>query len=228
MGSILGCLLAPFVHTLLVLMSLRIVFVEDDAPFASALVSYFNLSGTIACEAVFPNAESALTQIPVLKPDLVLVDINLPKMNGIELVARLKASAPSLLCLMLTMYEETPLIFDALKAGACGYLLKRTPPEEIMTAIEQVVAGGSAMSPQIARQVVSFFHKSTAPEGGNLATLTERERAVLDLLSKGYLYKEIGDKLSVSLDTVRSHLRKVYEKLHVHSRTEAVLKYLGK
>lgn len=209
-------------------MSLRIAFVEDDAPFAEALMSYFKLGGDILCECVFPNAEMALAQIPALKPDLILVDINLPKMNGIELVARLKAHSPNLLCLMLTMYEETPLIFDALKAGACGYLLKRTPPAEITTAIEQVVAGGSAMSPQIARQVVSFFHKTTPPGADNLSSLTERERAVLDLLSKGFLYKEIGDKLSISLDTVRSHLRKVYEKLHVHSRTEAVLKYLGK
>jgi len=209
-------------------MSLRIAFVEDDAPFANTLVQYFQLSNRIQCEVIFPNAESALRKIPELKPDVVLVDINLPKMNGIELVARLKENSPSLLCLMLTMYEETNLIFDALKAGACGYLLKRTPPEEIMTALEQVHAGGSAMSPQIARQVVSFFHRATSPANSHLETLTERERSVLDLLSKGFLYKQIGEELGISLDTVRSHLRKVYEKLHVHSRTEAVLKYLGK
>jgi DNA-binding NarL/FixJ family response regulator len=165
--------------------------------------------------------------LPRLQPELVLVDINLPQMSGIEMVARLKALFPSALCLILTMYEETPLIFDALKAGACGYLLKRTPPAEIIAAIQQVHSGGSAMSPQIARQVVSFFHRTpgTAPEG--LAALTERERAVLELLSKGFLYKEIAERLVISIDTVRTHLRKVYEKLHVHSRTEAVLKYLG-
>lgn len=209
-------------------MAIRIAFVEDDAPFAETLVSYFGLAETVECLGIFPNAEAALSKIPGLKPDLVLVDINLPKMNGIELVARLKTASPSLLCLMLTMYEETTLIFDALKAGACGYLLKRTPPADIVTAIQQVHAGGSAMSPQIARQVVSFFHKAETPANTHLETLTERERAVLDLLSKGFMYKQIGDKLNVSLDTVRSHLRKVYEKLHVHSRTEAVLKYLGK
>ena len=209
-------------------MSLRIAFVEDDAPFANTLVQYFQLSNRIQCEVIFPNAESALRKIPDLKPDVVLVDINLPKMNGIELVARLKETSPSLLCLMLTMYEETNLIFDALKAGACGYLLKRTPPEEIMTALEQVHAGGSAMSPQIARQVVSFFHRTANPANSHLETLTERERSVLNLLSKGFLYKQIAEELGISLDTVRSHLRKVYEKLHVHSRTEAVLKYLGK
>ncbi|NBV86562.1 MAG: DNA-binding response regulator [Verrucomicrobia bacterium] len=209
-------------------MLIRIALVEDDAPFANTLAEYFQLSQSVQCVAIFPDAECALGKIPELKPDVILMDINLPKMNGIELVARLKETSPSLLCLMLTMYEETNLIFDALKAGACGYLLKRTPPGEIVTALEQVHAGGSAMSPQIARQVVSFFHRATIPASSQLEALTERERSVLDLLSKGFLYKQIGDKLGISLDTVRSHLRKVYEKLHVHSRTEAVLKYLGK
>ena len=208
-------------------MPIRIAFVEDDAPFAETLVLYFGLSETIVCTRVFSTAEAALESIPSLDLDLVLVDINLPQMNGIELVARLKAANPAILCLMLTMYEETPLIFDALKAGACGYLLKRTPPAEIETAILQVHAGGSAMSPQIARQVVSFFHK-TEPVTPRMESLTDRERAVLELLSKGFLYKEIAEKLTISLDTVRTHLRKIYEKLHVHSRTEAVLKYLGK
>ncbi len=207
---------------------IRIAFVEDDAPFAETLLKFFRLSGAVDCSAVFHSAEAALEVLPELRPELVLVDINLPRMSGIELVARLKALAPSTLCLVLTMYEETSLIFDALKAGACGYLLKRTPPAEIVTAIEQVYAGGSAMSPQIARQVVSFFHRApaSAPEG--LDALTERERAVLELLSKGFMYKEIAERLAISLDTVRTHLRKVYEKLHVHSRTEAVIKYLGR
>jgi DNA-binding NarL/FixJ family response regulator len=209
-------------------MPIRIAFVEDDAPFAETLKKYFQLTPNILCQQVFSDAESALQTIPKNAPDLVLVDINLPRMSGIELVARLKQQIPTQLCLILTMYEETPLIFDALKAGACGYLLKRTPPAEIVTAIEQVHAGGSAMSPQIARQVVSFFHKAPSNESRKLDSLTDRERQVLELLSKGHLYKEIADTLSVSLDTVRSHLRKVYEKLHVHSRTEAVLKYLGR
>jgi DNA-binding NarL/FixJ family response regulator len=210
-------------------MPIRIAFVEDDAPFAQTLVGYFKLTNSIHCERVFATAEIALDQLPTLAPDLVLVDINLPKMSGIELVARLKERRPEQLCLMLTMYEETPLIFDALKAGACGYLLKRTPPADIVSAIEQVNSGGSVMSPQIARQVVSFFHRSPSPAPDQkLASLTEREREVLDLLSKGHLYKEIADRLTISLDTVRSHLRKVYEKLHVHSRTEAVLRYLGR
>ena len=209
-------------------MPIRIAFVEDDAPFAETLVGYFKLTPTVRCEQVFPNAEIALAELPALAPDLVLVDINLPKMSGIELVARLKQQRPDQPCLMLTMYEETPLIFDALKAGACGYLLKRTPPADIVSAIEQVHSGGSVMSPQIARQVVSFFHRSAPPaQDQKLASLTDREREVLELLSKGHLYKEIADRLTISLDTVRSHLRKVYEKLHVHSRTEAVLRYLG-
>jgi len=207
-------------------MSIRTALIEDDAPFAEALSSFFRLSKAIACDAVYPNAEAALRDLPRLRPDVVLVDINLPGMDGIELVARLKAAAPGVLSLILTMYEETPVIFDALKAGACGYLLKRTPPSEIVSAIEQVHAGGSPMSPQIARQVVSFFHRTAPVSENSLDALTDREREVLDLLSKGFLYKEIADRLLVSMDTVRSHLRKVYEKLHVHSRTEAVVKYL--
>jgi DNA-binding NarL/FixJ family response regulator len=207
---------------------IRIAFVEDDAPFAETLLKFFKLSGAVDCAAVFHSAEVALAELPGLQPELVLVDINLPRMSGIEMVARLRELCPSTLCLILTMYEETPLIFDALKAGACGYLLKRTPPAEIITAIEQVHSGGSAMSPQIARQVVSFFHRTPVPAHEGLAALTERERAVLELLSKGFLYKEIAERLAISLDTVRTHLRKVYEKLHVHSRTEAVLKYLGR
>ncbi len=207
-------------------MPIRTAMIEDDAPFAAALSSFFRLTKAIDCEAVYPNAEAALRAIPSLRPDVVLVDINLPGMNGIELVARLKEAAPNVLSLILTMYEETPLIFDALKAGACGYLLKRTRPAEIVSAIEQVHAGGSPMSPQIARQVVSFFHRTSPASAKALDALTDRERDVLDLLSKGFLYKEIAEKLEVSMDTVRSHLRKVYDKLHVHSRTEAVVKYL--
>ena len=131
-----------------------------------------------------------------------------------------------MLFLILTAYEDAPVIFDALKAGACGYLLKRTPPAEIAAAIVQAHGGGSPMSPQIARQVVSFFHRSTPADG--LAVLTAREREVLELLATGSLYKEIAERLGMSFDTVRTHLRNIYKKLHVHSRTEAVVKYLGK
>jgi DNA-binding NarL/FixJ family response regulator len=147
-------------------------------------------------------------------------------MSGIECIARLKQLCPSALCLVLTMYEDAPVIFDALKAGACGFLLKRTPPTEITAAIVQAHGGGSPMSPLVARQVVSFFHRSASADG--LSVLTAREREVLELLATGSLYKEIAERLGMSFDTVRTHLRNIYEKLHVHSRTEAVVKYLGK
>jgi DNA-binding NarL/FixJ family response regulator len=205
--------------------SIRTALIEDNAPFAQTLEEYLRLSGSaVRCIAIYPTGEEALAGIPKNPPDVVLVDVNLPRMSGIECVARLKELCPAVLPLILTMYEDTPLIFDALKAGACGYLLKRTPPAEIVASIEQVQAGGSPMSPQIARHVVSFFHRPAS--GSELSVLTERERSVLDLLAKGFLYKEIAGRLGLSIDTVRTHLRKIYDKLHVHSRTEAVLRYL--
>lgn len=204
--------------------AIRIILIEDDAPFAAALSRYFALpdSGT-ECLAVYPTAEAALKGVRDAAPEVALVDINLPGMNGIECVARLKLLCPELLCLILTTYDDQPIIFDALKAGACGYLLKRTPPAEIVTAIQQARDGGSPMSPHVARQVVSFFHSTPPPE--STAGLTEREHTVLRRLAQGLLYKEIADELSISLDTVRSHLRKIYEKLHVHSRHDAVQKF---
>jgi DNA-binding NarL/FixJ family response regulator len=210
-------------------MPTRIALIEDDAPFADTLRQYFALTPAIQCEAIFPSAEAALTKVPALAPEVLLVDINLPKMNGIELVARIMQSCPSMVCLMLTMYEESPLIFDALKAGACGYLLKRTPPAEIVAAIEEAKAGGSPMTPQIARHVVSFFQRAApAPPVGPLdEILADREREVLGLLAKGFLYKEIADALHISPHTVNSHIRRIYEKLHVRSRSQAVAKYQG-
>lgn len=211
-------------------MPVRIAMIEDDLPFAQTLQRYFSLGSEVRCEAHYTTGEAALQQLPELTPDLVLVDINLPHMSGIEFVSRIKESTPGLLCLMLTMYEESPLIFDALKAGACGYLLKRTPPREIVAGIVQARAGGSPMSPQVARQVVSFFHRgteATAAVDPEMDVLADREREVLALLSKGFLYKEIADQLGISTHTVNSHLRRIYEKLHVRSRAQAVAKYRG-
>lgn len=210
-------------------MPIRIAMIEDDQPFARTLQQYFALGPDVACEAVFTTAEDALREIPALAPELLLVDINLPKMSGIEFVGELVQRCPGMLCLMLTMYEESPLIFDALKAGACGYLLKRTPPREIVAAIEEAKAGGSPMTPQIARHVVSFFQrppaarKATSPQADD--SLAEREREVLDLLAQGYLYKEIADSLQISVHTVNSYVRRIYEKLQVRSRSQAVAKY---
>ena len=205
---------------------IRTVLIEDVAPFARALQQYIEVADGVECVAVYPTAEEALRRIPKVQPDVAVVDINLPGMSGIELVARLREVCPGVLCLILTTYEDGIPIFNALKAGACGYLLKRAPADEIVSAIVQAHGGGSPMSPQIARKVVGFFHRQPGPDG--LEALTERERAVLQLLAEGAMYKEIAAQLGISMDTVRTHIRKVYEKLHVHSRTEAVLKYLGK
>jgi len=210
-------------------MPIRIALVEDDQPFAQTLQEYFALAPGIVCEAVFPNAEEALRKITAPAPEVMLVDINLPKMNGIEFVGQLTQRHPGVICLMLTMYEESTLIFDALKAGACGYLLKRTPSAEIVSAIGEAKAGGSPMTPQIARHVVGFFQKETSrPAAVPLGVaLAEREREVLQLLAQGYLYKEIAERLGISAHTVNSHIRRIYEKLHVRSRGQAVAKYRG-
>jgi DNA-binding NarL/FixJ family response regulator len=209
----------------------RIAIVEDAAPFAETLRQYFALGNDIECVAVFPTAEEALAKAPALAPEVMIVDINLPGMNGIEFVGEIVQRCPGVICLMLTMYEESPLIFDALKAGACGYLLKRTPAKEIVAAILEAKAGGSPMTPQIARHVVNFFQRQAQPpkaaQPSEMEVLAERERDVLKLLAQGYLYKEIADSLQISAHTVNSYIRRIYEKLHVHSRSQAVAKYRG-
>ncbi|QIF04685.1 response regulator transcription factor [Roseimicrobium sp. ORNL1] len=215
-------------------MPVTIAMIEDDAPFAEALQRYFTLSKEVDCLQHHRTAEAALEALRREAPHVLLVDINLPGMSGIEFVGHIKDLHPQVLCLMLTMYEESGLIFDALKAGASGYLLKRTPPKEVVAAIMEAHSGGSPMSPEIARRVVSFFHQKqvvTTPEippaSADIATLAPREVEVLDLLSKGYLYKEIGDQLGISTHTVNTHIRRIYEKLHVQSRGQAVAKYRG-
>ena len=207
--------------------NIPIVLIEDNEPYARALEKFFKLPGSnIDCRAIYGSTELALLEIPANPPAVVLVDINLPGRNGIECIAELKALCPQVICLVLTMYEEDHLIFDALRAGACGYLLKRTPPAEIAEALRVARDGGSPMSPHIARQVVSFFHRSPSPKPER--ALTAREHDVLDLLIVGKSYKDIAQHLGVSVDTVRSHVRKVYDKLHIHSRTEVILKFGGK
>jgi DNA-binding NarL/FixJ family response regulator len=173
----------------------------------------------------FCDAESALREIPRHPADVVLMDINLPGINGVECVRQLKAAVPAVQFLMLTVYEDSDSLFNSLKAGASGYLLKRTAAARLLEAIRDVHAGGSPMTPQLARRVVQFFSK---PATGDLAVarVTAGEREFLDQLAKGYAYKEIADRMGISIDTVRSYVRTVYEKLHVHSRTEAVVKYL--
>lgn len=206
---------------------ITVALVEDDAGTRENLMAVLNAAPTLSCAQAYPNGELALVEIPKNVPDVVLMDINLPGMDGIRCVGALKARLPKLQVLMLTTYEDSKLIFDSLRAGASGYLLKNMPPAEVVQAVEQVSAGGSPMSMAIARKVVSHFQR-IRPMTSEVDQLSKRELEILGLLAKGYLYKEIADQLGITPGTVRVHLHTVYEKLHVSSRTEAVVKFLGR
>jgi DNA-binding NarL/FixJ family response regulator len=206
-------------------LAIRVSVVEDDDKIRESLVVLIDGSTGFRCVSAYPDAEDAIQDIPRKKPDVVLMDIGLPRMSGVECVRLLKAAEPDIQIIMLTVYEDDNKIFSSVEAGATGYLLKTTPPDQLMNAIREVHAGGSPMSSQIARKVLQSFFKVRRDDVDEI-NLTAREREVLDLLAKGFLYKEIGDTLHVAVDTVHSHLRRIYEKLHVRSRTEAVVKYL--
>ena len=206
-------------------MSIAISIVEDQRALRESLVEWLGNAPGIRCVGAYASAEEALRNLPAQNPDVVLMDINLPGMSGIQCVARLKERLPKTQVVMLTTYDQGDLIFDSLRAGANGYLLKNMPRAELVAAVEQVHAGGSPMSLQIARKVIDHFHRS--PQASSeLGQLTPRERDILRLLAKGYLYKEIAEDLGISMSTVRTHVSAVYEKLHVQSRTEAVVKFL--
>jgi DNA-binding NarL/FixJ family response regulator len=202
--------------------------VEDNDQLRGTLARLLNRAEGFRCVSHYPDAESALAALPGERPEVVLVDINLPGMNGVEFVRRLKQAAPEMLAVMLTAYEDTENIFNALAAGAAGYLLKRAPRSELLEAIREVRRGGSPMTTHIARKVVQSFQKAApAPQAeGAGDTLSTREQEVLDLLSQGFLYKEIADKLGISYETVHTYIRRIYEKLQVRTRTEAVAKFL--
>ncbi len=208
-------------------MSIRVAIVEDNRGTRESLAELLGRAPALRCVGSHPNGEEALRQIPSEEPDVVLMDINLPGMSGIECVAQLRERLPKTQVLMLTTYEESDLIFDSLRSGAKGYLLKNMPPAEIVQAVEQVHSGGAPMSMQIARRVVDHFQQIKQPSS-EMEQLTRREHEILALLAKGFLYKEIADQLGITLSTVRAHLHTVYEKLHVQSRTEAVVKFLGR
>jgi DNA-binding NarL/FixJ family response regulator len=199
--------------------------VDDEKKLCKSIATFLNGSTGFRCVSIYGSAEAALQHLPTDRPDVVLMDINMAGMDGIECVRRLKTLAPQIQILMLTVYEDTEQIFKALAAGATGYLLKRLEPEELLQAIRDVHAGGSPMSNSIARKVVASFQEANGA-GGKQNLLTPREQAVLDCLAQGLAYKQIGDKLGISINTIRAHLRHIYEKLHVQSRTEAVAKYL--
>ena len=205
-------------------MAITVSIVEDDAGMREILVDWINHADGFRCVSNHASGEAAVESIPKHKPHVVIMDINLPGINGVESVRRLKPLLPNAQFVMLTVYEDEDHIFQALQAGATGYLLKHTIREELMTALRDVSGGGSPMTTNIARKVVQAFTQVTTPKPG-VAELSARESEVLQLLARGYLYKEIADELKVAVPTVNTYIRRVYEKLHVRSRGEAVALY---
>lgn len=206
---------------------IKVAVIEDDDWIRDTLANQLRAGDNFVLAGAYRTGEEALEALPGNPPDVALMDINLPKMNGIECVRQLKALAPSIQVLMLTVYEDSDRIFNSLLAGASGYLLKRTPRAELLEAIADVYRGNSPMTGHIARKVVQYFNQR-GHNDTEIDRLSKREREVLEHLSQGVPYKEIADVLSLSIDTVRIHIKGIYSKLHVHSRGEAVAKFLRK
>lgn len=206
-------------------MPITVSIVEDNEQLRGTLARVLNRAEGFRCLSQYGDAESALQGLPRDRPEVVLMDINLPGLNGVECVRQLKQAMPGMLVIMLTVYEDTENIFNALAAGASGYLLKRTTSAELLEAIREVQRGGSPMTTHIARKVVQSFQKA-GPSPQPTENLSQREQEVLDCLSQGFLYKEIAEKLGISYETVHTYIRRIYEKLQVRTRTEAVAKFL--
>lgn len=207
-------------------MPIRVAIVEDDEEIRANLTHRIGANSTFRLLQSYGDAETAMDDLPKQKPDVVLMDINLPGMDGVECVRQLKPQLPGVQFIMLTVYEDNNRLFKSLMAGASGYLLKRTSPTKLAAAIREAYNGGSPMTPQIARRVVLHFQQLPEP-ATELKKLSPRETDVLNQLAKGYRYKEIVDNLGISNGTLHSYIRSIYEKLHVHSRTEAVVKFLN-
>ena len=205
-------------------MTIDVSIVEDDPHARQTLADWISHAPGFHLAGVWANAESALAPLAASKPHVVLMDINLPGMSGVEAVRKLKPGLPDTQFLMLTVYEDTDHIYSALAAGASGYLLKQTPREELLAALQDVHSGGSPMTSNIARKIVQSFRRVPASATAGEA-LSPREEEVLDMLTQGYLFKEVADRLKVSVHTVNTYVRRIYEKLHVHSRAQAVAKY---
>jgi len=201
--------------------NISVAIVEDDVPAREILAGWIRDADGFKCAGEYDDAETALARLPQENPSVVLFDINLPGMNGIECVRRLKPRLPNTQFVMVTVYEDANHIFDALSAGASGYMLKQTKRNELIDALKDVHAGGSPMSSQIARKVVQSFRRTESETDGT-NDLSPREREVIELLARGYLYKEIAEKLAISVPTVNTYIRRIYEKLHVRSRAQAV------
>lgn len=206
--------------------TITVSIVDDQADLRESISGYLDEAGGFRCISGYPNAKEALAGLEKDNPDVVLMDINLGGMDGIECVRRLKLAKPGILVVMLTVFEDTEKIFRALAAGASGYLLKRMPPAKLIEAIREAVDGGSPMSAPIARKVVQSFHAPPPAKTEEFPDLSQREHEVLNGLAEGLGYKQIADQLDVSIHTVRNYIRRIYEKLHVRSRTEAVVKFL--
>lgn len=206
-------------------MKKSVVVVEDDRGLREQLVLILGTAPDIKCLGAFASAEEALPQILAKNPDVVLMDIKLPGMSGIQCVAEIKKVAPAMQIIMVTIYEDSERIFRALKSGANGYLVKSSPPEQLLEAIRDVSKGGAPMSSHIASKVVKHFHLvgHSPTESENLSP---REREVLELLALGFIYKEIGDKLNIGTETVRTYVKNICQKMHVRSRLEAVAKHM--
>ena len=206
-------------------MSITVAIVEDNAGICEELRHIVSNAPGFSCVCVCRNAQTALRKIPDCNPDVVIMDIQLPDSSGIECTAHLKSRLPNTQVLMFTIYDDNEQIFAALKAGAVGYLLKDSKPEELLDAIRETANGGAPMTAEIARKVITSFHRTSA-QIDEFEQLTRREDEILELFSRGLLCKEIADRLGISLETVNSHRKNIYRKLHVRSRTEAVIKYL--
>jgi DNA-binding NarL/FixJ family response regulator len=206
-------------------MSISVSIVEDDTKVRESLARLINGSAGYRCASEHASGESALAEIPRVKPNVILMDINLTGISGVECARQLKPLLSATQIIMLTVYQNTEHIFDALAAGATGYMLKQTKPEKLLMAIKDVYEGGSPMSSHIARKIVQSFQQQT-PQTEQTPNLSPREAQVIELLAKGYLYKEVADAIGVSYATIHTHIRHIYEKLQVRSRTEAVVKHL--
>jgi DNA-binding NarL/FixJ family response regulator len=205
-------------------MKKTVVIVEDNHGLREQLVQILETAQDIKCLGAYISAEDALPIILEKKPDVVLMDIKLPGMSGIQCVAEIKRRSPGIQIIMVTVYEDSERIFHALKAGASGYLVKSSPPEQLLESIRDVYKGGAPMSSHIARKVVKHFHL-LGPSVKDTENISPRERQVLDLLSEGFIYKEIGDKLNIGAETVRTYVKNICQKMHVRSRLEAVAKH---
>lgn len=203
---------------------IKIAIVEDNQSTRESLEAVINLSAEYRCVCTCASGEEALNELPHHQPEIVLMDINLPGISGVKCVAQLKVLLPKVRVIMITVYRDPELIFGALRAGASGYLLKRSKPDEVLNAIREVREGGAPMTGEIASQVIAYFQSQTVVDD-EVEKLTAREREVLEFLAKGYSNKEIAAQLSVSVAAIRFHLTHIYQKLHVQSRTQAISKF---